>query len=80
VQKVGSARADEEWYAFTSATRIVTTGGERLYVYDLDAKQKSAIGEPGEWEGFATVPGDAGRFLVGQDRKGSRDYFWVKLP
>ena len=62
-------------------SRIVGFGGKEAYVLDLAQGIRYRVGTPKEeWEGFARVPKDANRFLLGRERGAGRDLFWVRLP
>jgi len=76
-------RAAREWWQFMpGGTRIVGHGGpSSAIVYDLQNNWQADVGAPdSEWEGVWMVPGDARRFAIGRERRGSRDVYLVNLP
>jgi hypothetical protein len=81
VQKIGRLSKKEEWLVADPTGRIVASGGERLLVFDVAARKLiTVVLTSGEWEGFAAVPGDTTLFLVGRERKTSRDLHRVVIP
>tara|TARA_R110002096_G_scaffold44524_9_gene119906 strand:+ start:65329 stop:66621 length:1293 start_codon:yes stop_codon:yes gene_type:complete len=78
--KVGSLGAKEKWLTAVDGG-FVASGGSRLRHFDLakGIQLDIALGD-GEWEGFAAIPGRASEFLVGKERRATRDVFRVVVP
>jgi len=75
-------RAAREWWKFLpGGNRIVGHGGNSsAVIYDLDQNWQADVGNPNsEWEGLWTIPGDANRFAIGRERRGTRDVYLVTL-
>lgn len=63
------------------ASRIVGFGAKQAFVLDLEQGARFVVGSPREqWEGFARVPADSNRFVLGREQGAGRDLFWVLLP
>lgn len=79
-QVVGTLGAGEEWVDALSPERVLASGGDRVLLFDLAAGTllHIALGA-GEWEGLVSRPG-AERFLIGRERRATRDLYWVAIP
>ena len=78
--KVGTLGVKEKWLAAVDGG-FVASGGSRLRHFDLakGIQLDIALGD-GEWEGFAAIPGTTSEFLVGKERRATRDVFRVVVP
>lgn len=79
-QEVGTLGAGEEWLDAASPEQILASGSARVLLFDLAAGRRVLIDlGAGEWEGLALRPG-ADRFLIGRERRATRDLYWVAIP
>lgn len=81
LRKLGSLGPKEKWVNAVGESGFMASGGKRLRHFDISAKTQLdiSLGE-GEWEGFASIPGQTGEFIVGKERRATRDLFRVVVP
>ncbi len=81
LRKLGSLGPKEEWLNPVGARGFVASGGTQLRHFDVaaDLQLDISLGK-GEWEGFAHIPGTTGEFIVGKERRATRDLYRVQVP
>lgn len=67
------------WMAFTGDKRVVAYGYDGGTIFDLEKGWSQSVFEKSEVEGFAAVPGDGGRAILGKAAGPSRDLYWLTV-
>lgn len=81
LRRLGSLGPKEEWLSPVGPSGFIASGGSRLRHFDLESGTQLDIElGKGEWEGFSSIPGKPGEFIVGKERRATRDLFRVVVP
>lgn len=67
------------WVAFAGDRRLIAYGYDGGTIYDLDKLWSQPVFPKVEVEGFAPVPGDPSRAILGKASGPSRDLYWLTL-
>ena len=68
------------WHAFSGDRRVIAYGYEGGIIIDLDKGWSQIVFPKTEVEGFAPVPDNPKRAILGKASGPSRDLFWLDLP
>jgi hypothetical protein len=80
LRNLGQLGAKEKWLDPVGKTGFAASGGQQLLIFDVQRGRRTAIQlDAGEWEGFAEIPGRDHEYIVGKERKGTRDLFRVRV-